>query len=427
MRFLLGLLILALASNLQAQDLNPYKLGTPAPAAVLSSSPIAAPVSSSTQNLSPAMSSAFTSQVLDTQPLPPRTWFRAEYFIGIVRKPELPPLIRSTPAATAGQRVQMGPGDPILYPTEEGSQRIDYNGFSGLRAEAGMWLNDERTRGVEFVGFGFERRSQTSLFTNPVGSPNFLTRFVIDANSRANTSLFADNTTGPVFASGQTKIEPIYNLELNYVTQGYTFLADRTDFLYGFRYFDMRESLRVDFGKTFLTGESFSVTDQFTTTNQFYGANIGVRSHFYPTSRFGAETTFKIAAGSSRQRAIINGSTVLNAPGVPSVVIPDGFLARPSNSGVHSRDFVTFIPELNLRLTYAITPRAKVYLGYDLAYVSAVVRPGSVIDPLVYTGDLLLLNDDARVMGPITNRPAFGFDATDLLIHAFSFGMAVDF
>lgn len=460
MRFLLGFLFLALASDLQAQDslLNPYKLGTPgtAPAAGPSSNrdssvlnpyklgtPVSPPpgasappaVSSSGPSLSPASSTAFTNHVFGTQPPPSRAWLRAEAFLGIVRKPELPPLIRALPAAQTRQAqmtgmMNTGPdGGSVLYPTEEGNRRIDYNAFTGLRFEAGVWLNDESTRGIEFVGFGLERRNQTSLFTNPPGSPNFLSRFFIDANSSTLFSLFADNLNGTAFASAQTKIEPIYNLELNYVTEGYAYLADRTEYLYGFRYFDMRESLRADFGQNLNDGSGggFSVTDRFTTSNQFYGLNLGVRSRFFARHRFGAETTFKLAAGNSRQRAIISGNTVINIPGVLNLNVPEGILARASNSGVRERDFVTFIPEMNLRLNYAITPRAKVYAGYDLTYVSAVVRPGSIIDPVVSSNNLQILDPQSRVMGPITNRPAFGFSADDLLIHAFSCGMAVDF
>ena len=124
---------------------------------------------------------------------------------------------------------------------------------------------------------------------------------------------------------------------------------------------------------------------------------------------------------------MIEGATFIDIPGTPTVRLAGGLYARPSKSGTHSRDFVTIIPEMNLRLTYAVTPRAKIYLGYDLTYVSNVVRPGSVIDPVVYSGNLILLSPTAQVMGPVTNRPAFRFEGVDTLMHMFSLGVSAEF
>ena len=399
MRTRLGFLFLALASTVQGQE-------------KISSTPLPAASTTVTSALQPAPESRMSE----------RAWIDTDYFVGFVRRPSVPPLILTIPAATANQSTTNG---PILFPRD--GRRIDYNAFNGLRARVGSWFDDSQTQGLEFSGFVLEQRGQDATFFNSAPAANFLTRNFIDSNSNRNIFLFGDNTNGPVVIRGLAGIKPIYSTEVNYLTQGYSFLADRTDYLFGFRYYDQRENLRVDVRQDFNGGGLLTFTDRFATSNQFYGANFGIRSHFYPTNRIGAEATFKLAAGDSYQRAKIDGSTLINIPGVPFVNTADGLYARPSNIGSHDRHFFTVIPEVNLRLNYALSSRAKIFIGYDCVYVSSLVRPGQVIDPVVFSGNLQVLAPDGRVDGPNRNKPFFSFRSTDQVINAVSIGLSLSF
>ena len=80
-------------------------------------------------------------------PAVPRVWLGTEYLLWWSKNgPAAPPLLTAstTPAsATAGN---IGaPGTVILL----GNQNMDYGAASGLRVNAGGWLNQDRTLGVE--------------------------------------------------------------------------------------------------------------------------------------------------------------------------------------------------------------------------------------------------------------------------------------
>jgi hypothetical protein len=355
----------------------------------------------------------------------PRVWGSVEAFLAYVKKPSVPPLISSIPAVDADSIDSTG--GPTLYPN--GGSRINYGSFSGLRASIGGYFDESGRMGAEVTGFVVDQREQESRFGNAAPNPRFLTRFFVDSNTGDNIFLFANNNLGPAFARGTSKIEPIYSGEINFLVDGYTILADKTDVLIGFRYFEMRENLQVDFRQDFtqtgVPGSVVSFTDRFAAENRFYGANFGVRSHFFATRRLGGTAGFKIALGNMAQKSSLSSNTLVNVPGLPFFNGPDGLYVRPTNAGERTRDFFALIPEVNLRLNYAVTPRAKVFVGYDAVFVSSVVRPGTLVDGTVFSGNLRLLSRGND--GPNTNRPQVQFEGTDLFIHAISLGMSLEF
>ena len=59
---------------------------------------------------------------------------------------------------------------------------------------------------------------------------------------------------------------------------------------------------------------------------------------------------------------------------------PGGVLTEPSNIGRYHHDDCSVVPELIIDFGWRITPSIRFSLGYDLLYVSNVMRVSSVID-----------------------------------------------
>ena len=65
---------------------------------------------------------------------------------------------------------------------------------------------------------------------------------------------------------------------------------------------------------------------------------------------------------------------------------PYGTFAMPANEGRFSRDNFAVVPEVQLKLGYAITPNTRLTIGYDALYDSNVIRPGDQISHNVPKG-----------------------------------------
>ena len=352
---------------------------------------------------------------------PPMLWFGSEYLMWFVRRESSPPLVRfSSQMLPADGNLPAG-STAVVFPTD--GRRIDYDYINGARVTAGAWLNRQRTIGVEASGFALEQRTDSFRFASP-GLP-ILARFYINANSQADTTLFFSRPDEFAGALGvRAELSQLYSGEANVRFGGYTVFADRTDYIAGFRYFDMRESIAINGRVDFPDDTRLFVNDHFRTQNQFYGLQFGLHAMYCGGSRFEATGTFKLGIGSMHQRVRITGDNRFED--VDGTVDQEalGLYARPSNIGDFARNRFAVLPELNLNLAFRVTNNLKLTVGYNILYVSSVVRPGQAIDPVVNDQDVRFIANPTT--GP-ANRPAFGFRGVDTTLQGFNFGAALEF
>ena len=83
----------------------------------------------------------------------------------------------------------------------------------------------------------------------------------------------------------------------------------------------------------------------------------------------------------------------------------------PSNIGRFSRDMFVVAPEATINLGYQVTPAMRVFVGYNILYLSNVVRAGNQIDPIVNPN---LITSTTGTTPSLPVRPAFAFKGTDL-------------
>ena len=195
----------------------------------------------------------------------------------------------------------------------------------------------------------------------------------------------------------------------------------RLDFVYGYRYLGVDESLTINNSLEFTdpTGNTFGNTlkqvDVFDLENEFHGGELGMMGHSVD-GRWTLDFLGTVALGSMRQRAMIRGNTVSTTQGENPVTVNGGLLTQTSNIGTFEDDPFTVVPEFTATLGYFITPRLDLSVGYTFLYVNHVSRPGQVIDTAVN-----LTQQTGNLEGPA--RPAFEFADSDYWLQGLNFGL----
>ncbi len=193
----------------------------------------------------------------------------------------------------------------------------------------------------------------------------------------------------------------------------------------GVRYLNLNENLTIRENILLLPGspapgDQIAVVDKFGTRNNFYGGQIGVRGETWRGAWF-VNATGKVALGDMHQEVRVNGYTTFTPAGLPSVTQPGGLLALPTNIGNRSRDRFAAIPEVGFNVGRQVTDNLRIYAGYNVLYISSVVRPGDQIDNVINPTQLPTIAGPSVLVGDA--RPAPLFRETDLWAQGLNLGM----
>ncbi|MCG8448804.1 MAG: BBP7 family outer membrane beta-barrel protein [Pirellulales bacterium] len=212
----------------------------------------------------------------------------------------------------------------------------------------------------------------------------------------------------------------------------------RTDILYGFRYTQLEESLRINENLEVVQnppngapdlGTTFIVNDNFETENEFAGFDLGFITD-WQCNRWSLSLLSKVAIGNTRQRATISGNTIIDS-GTGPVEFNTGVLTQlyennglvVGNIGTYERDEFSMIPELGVTVGYQLTPRIKLVGGYTLIYWSNILRPGDQIN-LDVNGVLIPSAGAGPGASSVVagDHPRFTFVQTDAWLQGINFG-----
>ena len=368
---------------------------------------------------------------------PQNGWVSFDYLNWNQKGMSLPPLVTTsqlnTPQGNAG--VLGVPSTTTLF----GGNRVLDNGFSGGRLQFGFWLDKCHTWGIGAEYFDLQERSESfnSTSTGAIGS-QILARPFFNIGNRvsngvAETGEDAQLVAYPGVLRGSVSARATSDLvgagfhirhrtncstecARDYLCGGCTQVHSRVDWMFGYRYLQLDESVSVNENLTVLpqgTG-SFVINDRFETRNTFNGVDLGV---LYNRRKGVWSTDFliKMAVGNTHQVVDIRGNTITN--GVQQLPA-GGLLAQQSNIGRHERDRFSVVPELGATLGYYVTPNFQLRAGYTVIYWSNVVRPGDQIDLDVNPAFL------PPATGNITTsrRPGFKFQDSDYYVHGVNLG-----
>ncbi|VTT99912.1 Signal peptide protein OS=Rhodopirellula europaea 6C GN=RE6C_05291 PE=4 SV=1: DUF1551 [Gemmataceae bacterium] len=341
----------------------------------------------------------------------PRFWIGADYTLFWYNSMQVPTLVQTIPSALVNT--------PNAFPATNfpSDPRVGYNGVSGVRVNAGV--NFDRF-GVDFSGFLLQQQNLDTQLAND-GTPVFLGRPFLDASAGgtpATVNISVPNQYNGAVES--TVTSQLYGFDVNARRAWYTFVADQTNLLAGFRYIDLRESVGVSTFSQFPTGDSVAITDLFRTHNSFYGGQIGFNIIYGGTEPgFGFQFTSKSGIGGVNQRVDIFGSNTITQSGVVTTEA-GGLLARSQNLGGFSRSKFAYMQDIDLKLTYNFTSNFQVSFGYSLIYLSSVVRAGSFVNPLIDPSTIRFTNGGApSTPSPV---PTFAWNANSFVVQGLTFG-----
>jgi len=381
-----------------------------------------------------------------------RHWLSADYLMWWTKGMEIPPLVTTTTVNPPVLGTADGSLDQVGTVILFGNEEILEGLRSGVRFQAGTWLDDCCRLGIEgdyyFLNEDIERFSAAD--DGSVGSQVISRPFYDILRPGANPPApgvpgpignieqvsFPEQLAGRVTVTANTEFQSA-GIRMRYAlcceTNGCQTGCDgssyhygrRIDFLAGYRYARLNEGLRIleelDETGFFAPPQQFEVRDSFLTQNDFNGGEVGVRGE-WTTGRWSLDLLGKLALGSVRQRVAINGSTDLTIVGMPpEPTETGGLLALSTNIGNYEQNRFAVIPELGATLGVQLTQRLRGTVGYSFVYWSNVVRPGDQID--LDLNQTFIPRFGGGIAGSGFQRPEFDFRETDYWAQGLNVGL----
>lgn len=356
----------------------------------------------------------------------------AEFLLFKVRKGPAPPLVAIiSPQAsdTAAQTGQLPAGSIINIANQFGT---DPGTFSGLKAMAGVWLDSCATWGVE-VGYNqlFRESDRYSIASGGIpviGRPFY--------DVAALQPAFLQYSVPNGLQRGYIRYDAPTQLvggDVNLRYNGLAIFADRTEYLLGFRYLNLRESLGIGSGVAIFNPafpapvltRTIDSSEFFRAKNDFYGAQIGSESHFV-NGCWSLDVGGKLAMGTVRQDVVISGFAIDNRVGQPTQFLPNqsAMYVQRSNAGQYDRYIFGVLPEFFVRAGYQLTSKVRATVGYDLIGLSNVIRAGGAIDGNVNPNitPFIVRNQPSDWV-----RPVFGFQGSEFWAQGLTLGLTVNY
>lgn len=343
-------------------------------------------------------------------------------------------------------------GVRVVMPGEDG---ISYGMLSGVRFFTELTLDDQGCWGLEGNGFLLERGNLSQTVSGHDGKP-FLTRpffdpaslvesgFDMSINSAPIGGPVPSPNPGPGLSGSLTMLARanFWGWEANAAFYPDPSVGPIAKFIGGFRALGLNEDLNVienvglvrnDPNSSLLEfytqpvtspADRIIINDFFGAYNRFYGPQAGIvfRGSRGPLT---FDATMKMAVGVNHQTVRTIGSTQRYTNGVFNGIGPDGLLAVSTNSGVFTRNEFCFVPEIGLKLQLDLACWCKAHVGYNLIYLSSVVRAGDQIDRRI---DPRLVPSDVAFQSFIDpanppNLPRPFFKDTDFWVQGMNFGL----
>jgi len=347
-------------------------------------------------------------------------YVRGEYLLWSVKGDHTPALVTTSPDTAT--RVQAGilgqAGTSIL----SGDQNFNSNGRSGGRVVGGWWLGC--TTRIEFEGFGLGK--STNTFNEMSNGSPILARPFNNVRTGAADALviaYPNQLQGQVSVTSTSQFGGAgFHVIHNLCGQDYCDRSYRVDFLIGYRYLHLNDSLTINDSilSTSQTGAppvgtTINNSDSFSTINNFNGLDLGLTSESR-LNRWCFTAIGRLGIGGTSEKVTINGSTTTTTPAGSTSTSAGGLLTMPSNIGSFSNTGFAVVPAMELKLGYDISERCRFTVGYDAMYWSRVARPGGQIDPYINTSQA----SGGTLVG--IAAPQFTFRETDVWVQGLSVG-----
>jgi hypothetical protein len=359
----------------------------------------------------------------------PRGWIRGEYLLWSTNGQNLPPMLtgENAPIRSPDQAGVL-PLSPTLL---GGDSESDWR--SGGRVSLGFWFPRHCNWGVDASLFMLGRRSSdVSAGSDANGNPVLARPFFQPAFQDIAAGEAAELISYPGLVAGSVRFESstrLWGAEANLRRRWCCGPRYWVDGFIGYRHLQLADTLNITEDITnlqFTPGldtRRFVVRDQFATRNMFNGGQVGLEGEVKLLRRWFLAGNVKVALGNVHQIVDIDGSTTFVDSPVGTVTGRGGLLALASNIGRFERNEFAVVPEFGIKIGLDINDHWRVYAGYNLLYVSSVVRAGDQIDRVVNFAGMgpEPTNLNPAVVQPA--RPAVLFRQSDFWAQGGQFGV----
>jgi Putative beta barrel porin-7 (BBP7) len=331
-----------------------------------------------------------------------------------------------------------------------GTSQYAYRTVPGVRANVAIAIVDNCD--LEFNGFLMQSQSVNQTFSGTNGQP-FLTRPFFNQHDLVEGGFDTstkDGVSGSLSVHAQNRF---YGGEANISWFPVSENCYFNKLMVGFRQVSLHETLAVTEnitanGPGFLAffpvrtddnpngngtlratnfdpaTQAIRIVDGFVTRNEFYGPQAGAQWR-WGSGPFSFDLLTKVALGVNHETINVQGATsLLTKAGAVLQTGPGGLLAVATNSGNHSADELTVVPEIGVKFNFDMTQCLRFNIGYNLLYMSSVARPGNQIDrrinPQFVPSDIAYF---PQTTGPF--YPRGFFRDTDFYAHGLAFGVEV--
>jgi hypothetical protein len=343
-------------------------------------------------------------------------WFSAEYLYWSAKGQGSPVLATSSPLGTPQAQVGIlsSATTTSLFRVGDATD----GAASGARLRFGFWSDTAHTRGWEGSVFGIVNND--AAFAAGAGDYPILARPFLNTATGQQDALLL---TYPGIVNGRIDIrETSRPMGIDLALHKEICPDCSTGRIYGligYHYLRLAENLDITTHQLALSfpiaGSTFHATDRFATTNNFHGLDLGLKGDVV-NGPWMLTWRAKVAVGMVFSKAQINGATTITPPLGSSSTQSGGLLAQPSNIGTHRKDRLALAPELAAHLSYRINPNTRVFAGYQLTYLTNIVRPEDAIDTTI------------NLSQPGTPaRPSYTSRTSDYWMQGINAGIAFDF
>ncbi len=353
-------------------------------------------------------------------------WGGVDYTLWWFRKAPLavPLAVTTTSAPGPGANILgLDPNARVIL----GPQQVEQDPRNGGRIWLGFWFDTVRCFGVEVVGMWIESPTErTGIQSNANGLPLYSRPIIMPGGGPGVYDIsYQGAVRGNLFIQNQQLLQGI---EANFV--GFAFGNHRVavDLLAGGRFLNLEEQTSLAYQVTNLVpmpafggallppGTTVGAIDSYRANNQFYGGQIGTRieGNF---GRLSLALAGKVAFGVNDMTLQVDG---LTTRGDAPISYPAGVLANAANIGRYRESHYAYVPEGSLSVGWWFTPNLRLKLGYNILYMSDVIRPGSHISNNVNPSAVPV--DQIYGSTPIT-RTSPQFQRTDFWAEGITFGI----
>jgi hypothetical protein len=323
---------------------------------------------------------------------PDQYWLRGDFLLWWIRRQPVPGPLVATGTPETGA-VLGANGTSVLL----GDHSLDYGPLVGGRFFAGVCTPDHFWA-LEAGALVLETAATNFLAASDAAGNPVLSRPVIDTLSNSEIAVpvsFPGAFAGSISVHSRSDLTSAEGNLWHYLNTGCT--GPTIGLLVGFRYMFLQESIVILQQTELLAGgvaafegtpvvapSTLGIADNFETRNDFYGGQVGFQVDCHP-GRFFANFTGKLGLGNTHEVARNFGtSSLTNATGATTTVA-GGLLTVGGNSGFHSQNEFTFLPEIALNVGMEVTCNLRMFVGYTFLYWDNVMRPGSEFNRFVNT------------------------------------------